>query len=29
LTPVVAIYCLFLGVWVFRLGIRRYESSGH
>ncbi len=28
LTPVVAAYCLFLGVCVFRLGLRRYESSG-
>jgi ABC-2 type transport system permease protein len=29
LTPLVAVYCLFLGVCVFRLGLRRYESSGH
>jgi len=29
LTPVVAIYCLFLGVCVFQIGLRRYESSGH
>lgn len=29
LTPLVAAYCLFLGVFVFRLGLRRYESSGH
>lgn len=29
LTPVVAIYCLWLGAAVFRLGLSRYESSGH
>jgi ABC-2 type transport system permease protein len=29
LTPAVAAYCLFMGVWTFRLGLRRYESAGH
>jgi ABC-2 type transport system permease protein len=29
LTPAVAAYCLWLGAWVFRRGLRRYESSGH
>jgi ABC-2 type transport system permease protein len=29
LTPLVAIYCLGLGAWIFRIGLRRYESSGH
>jgi ABC-2 type transport system permease protein len=29
LTPAVAAYCLFMGVWIFRLGLRRYESAGH
>ncbi|MBF9127714.1 ABC-2 family transporter protein [Plantactinospora sp. S1510] len=29
LTPLVAIYCLWLGATAFRLGLSRYESSGH
>ena len=29
LTPLVAVYCLYLGVRVFRLGVSRYESAGH
>jgi ABC-2 type transport system permease protein len=29
LTPLVAIYCLVMAVWVFRIGLRRYESTGH
>ncbi|MBX7269050.1 ABC-2 family transporter protein [Micromonospora sp. Llam7] len=29
LTPVVALYCLWLGTTVFRHGLSRYESSGH
>jgi len=29
LTPLVAAYCLGLGVLVFRRGLRRYESAGH
>jgi ABC-2 type transport system permease protein len=29
LTPLVAAYTLFLGAWLFRRGLRRYESSGH
>lgn len=29
LTPLVALYCLFMAVWVFRIGLRRYESTGH
>jgi len=29
LTPLVAIYCLFMAVAVFRIGLRRYESTGH
>jgi ABC-2 type transport system permease protein len=29
LTPVVAVYCLWLGARVFRFGLARYESSGH
>ncbi|MEU3116033.1 MULTISPECIES: ABC transporter permease [Micromonospora] len=29
LTPVVAIYCLWIGTTVFRYGLSRYESSGH
>jgi ABC-2 type transport system permease protein len=29
LTPLVAIYCLVMAVWVFRVGLRRYESTGH
>lgn len=28
LTPVLAIYCLALGIGVFNLGLRRYESTG-
>lgn len=28
LTPLVAAYCLALGVWVFRRGLLRYESAG-
>jgi ABC-2 type transport system permease protein len=28
-TPLVAIYCLALAAWVFRIGLNRYESSGH
>jgi ABC-2 type transport system permease protein len=29
LTPLVAIYCMAMAVWLFRLGLRRYESTGH
>jgi ABC-2 type transport system permease protein len=29
LTPLVAIYCLFMAVALFRIGLRRYESTGH
>jgi ABC-2 type transport system permease protein len=29
LTPLVAVYCLFMAVWIFRFGLRRYESTGH
>ena len=29
LTPLVAVYCLLVAVWVFRRGLRRYESTGH
>lgn len=29
LTPVVAVYCVWLTRTVFRLGLRRYESTGH
>ena len=29
LTPLVAVYCLYLGVLVFRRGMARYESAGH
>jgi ABC-2 type transport system permease protein len=29
LTPLVAIYCLIMAVVIFRVGMRRYESSGH
>jgi ABC-2 type transport system permease protein len=29
LTPLVAIYCLFMAVTIFRIGLRRYESTGH
>jgi ABC-2 type transport system permease protein len=29
LTPLVAIYCVLFAVWIFRRGLRRYESTGH
>jgi ABC-2 type transport system permease protein len=29
LTPLVAVYCLLVAIWVFRRGLRRYESTGH
>jgi ABC-2 type transport system permease protein len=29
LTPLVAVYCLFMAVTIFRRGMRNYESSGH
>ena len=29
LTPLVAIYCVLFAVWIFRHGLRRYESTGH
>jgi ABC-2 type transport system permease protein len=29
LTPLVAIYTMFMAVTIFRIGLRRYESSGH
>jgi ABC-2 type transport system permease protein len=29
LTPLVAVYCLFMAVTVFNIGLRRYESTGH
>ena len=29
LTPLVAIYSVVMAVWLFRVGLRRYESSGH
>lgn len=29
LTPLVALYCVVMAVVVFRVGLRRYESSGH
>ena len=29
LTPLVAVYSLFMAVTIFRIGLRRYESSGH
>ena len=29
LTPLVAVYCLFMAVTIFRIGLRRYESTGH
>jgi ABC-2 type transport system permease protein len=29
LTPVAAVYCLWLGTAIFRRGLARYESSGH
>jgi ABC-type uncharacterized transport system permease subunit len=25
----VAVYCLFMAVTIFRIGLRRYESTGH
>jgi ABC-2 type transport system permease protein len=28
-TPLVAVYSLIVAVWVFRIGLRRYESTGH
>lgn len=28
LTPAVAAYCLLVAAWVFRVGLRRYESAG-
>jgi ABC-2 type transport system permease protein len=29
LTPLVAIYSVVMAVWLFRVGLRRYESTGH
>jgi ABC-2 type transport system permease protein len=29
LTPLVAVYCLLVAVWIFRRGLSRYESTGH
>ena len=29
LTPLVAIYSVLMAVWLFRVGLRRYESTGH
>ncbi|MEU8081178.1 ABC-2 family transporter protein [Catellatospora citrea] len=29
LTPLVALYCVYLARLVFRLGLRRYDSAGH
>jgi ABC-2 type transport system permease protein len=29
LTPLVAIYCMAMAVVLFRIGLRRYESTGH
>lgn len=29
LTPAVAAYCLAMGVWLFRVGLNRYESAGN
>ena len=29
LTPLVALYCLFIAVVLFRIGLRHYESTGH
>ena len=29
LTPLVAIYSVVMAVWIFGVGLRRYESSGH
>ena len=28
-TPLVAVYCLWMGVFLSRLGLRRYESTGN
>ncbi|MBF9132199.1 ABC-2 family transporter protein [Plantactinospora sp. S1510] len=28
LTPAVAVACVFIAIWVFRRGLRRYESAG-
>jgi len=28
-TPLVAAYCVFLGIYLFRRGLRRYESAGN
>jgi ABC-2 type transport system permease protein len=28
-TPLVAVYCVWMGVFLFRLGLRRYESAGN
>ena len=29
LTPLVAVYCVLMAVWLFNIGLRRYESTGH
>jgi ABC-2 type transport system permease protein len=29
LTPLVAAYCLWLALFIFRRGLRRYESAGN
>lgn len=29
LTPLVAVYCMVMASWVFRRGLRRYESTGN
>jgi ABC-2 type transport system permease protein len=29
LTPLVAVYCLLMAIVLFRIGLRRYESTGH
>lgn len=29
LSPIVAVYLICLGLWVFRRGLKRYESAGH
>ncbi len=29
LTPLVALYAMGLAVWLFRTGLKRYESAGH
>ena len=29
LTPLVAIYSVLMAVWLFRVSLRRYESTGH